>query len=477
MKSKGLALILVSAILYCFPGYAQEEHDLDSMTMEEIRSYVKELESENQSLREQLETAGSVDRGAEQETKAITGSIVTDYVKDYIGFNLSSVGYTSMGGDRRDYYGNETLKLILVSPDGAFVDPDDEDQLQSYTVVSQTPAPGEEVICYYDDEENIVNINYNEVVLGLQKIGIAEEMPQITQISPSTDKEQQFVKDYVGRNLATCGYTALNGNRYDTYATSEQRVQLSITDESGAVVDPSSQEMLKHYIVTGQSPEANSQMKFAYSVDSDGEESITGQTVNNILLTARITQEGQELIDQKAAEEEELRASGALKELYEGNYKVGTDIDEGFYRFKQGADAVSLYIYPDEEAFNNDEGDWDYIYGEEDIAYYMLREGMYIKIKGSNVISIRSEIPSFEENEFELYDGVYRVGNDIPAGDYSLTQISESCNVYLYQSEADYEADEGEWDFLYGKGDEAFYSLQEGMLLRISDGAANARRK
>lgn len=107
----------------------------------------------------------------------------------------------------------------------------------------------------------------------------------------------------------------------------------------------------------------------------------------------------------------------------------------------------------------------------------MLREGMYIKIKGSNVISIRSEIPSFEENEFELYDGVYRVGNDIPAGDYSLTQISESCNVYLYQSEADYEADEGEWDFLYGKGDEAFYSLQEGMLLRISDGAANARRK
>ena len=477
MKLRRAAFALSCIMLCSSPVFAQEAHDLDSMTMDEIRTYVRELESENQYLREQLEISSGLEIPDQGKMDQTDEKIITDFVKDYTGFNLSTVGYTSMGGDLRDYYGNETLKFILVTSDGAYVDPEDEEQLQSYMVVSQFPSPGEEVKFYYNDEDDLVNMSYSEIVLGVQKTGTDADAVQLTQISPSAGKESQFVKAYVGRNLATCGYTAMNGNRYDTYGTGEQRIQLSVVDENGAVVDTSSPGNLKYYIVTGQSPEANTEIKFAYSVDSEGEESITGQTVNNIQLTARITEEGQAELEQKAAEEEELRASGALTELFQGDYKVGSDLREGYYRFKQGSDAVSLNIYQDEAAFNADDGEWDYLYGEEDMGYYMLREGMYISVSGGSVISIWSEIPSFQENEFELYTGVYRIGEDMQPGNYTFAPVSETCDLYLYRSEEAFNEDDGNWDYLYGKDDEVAYALQDGMIVKISDGAAKVTRK
>lgn len=37
----------------------------------------------------------------------------TDYIKDYVGTNLASFGYTSLDGNRRDYYGNGNIKLSI----------------------------------------------------------------------------------------------------------------------------------------------------------------------------------------------------------------------------------------------------------------------------------------------------------------------------------------------------------------------------
>ena len=44
----------------------------------------------------------------------------TCYIQNYVGKNLASFGYTSMGGDRRDKYGQSSIKLNLVTDDGTY---------------------------------------------------------------------------------------------------------------------------------------------------------------------------------------------------------------------------------------------------------------------------------------------------------------------------------------------------------------------
>lgn len=46
----------------------------------------------------------------------------TYYIQDYVGLNLSSIGYTSLGGDRLDRYGSGLLEICPVTLDGTYVD-------------------------------------------------------------------------------------------------------------------------------------------------------------------------------------------------------------------------------------------------------------------------------------------------------------------------------------------------------------------
>ena len=55
----------------------------------------------------------------------------TWYVKNYVGLNLASVGYYSMGGDIRDEYGEGTVKIVPVTEDGSFIDAEKEEELRA----------------------------------------------------------------------------------------------------------------------------------------------------------------------------------------------------------------------------------------------------------------------------------------------------------------------------------------------------------
>ena len=46
----------------------------------------------------------------------------TWYIKDYVGKNVASFGYTSIGGNRMDRYGDGLLKIILVKEDSSYID-------------------------------------------------------------------------------------------------------------------------------------------------------------------------------------------------------------------------------------------------------------------------------------------------------------------------------------------------------------------
>ena len=67
------------------------------------------------------------------------------YTDDYVEGNLASCGYLSLGGDYRASYGSSSVKLIVNTDDGSFVDPKDSESLCGYVVMSQNIAPNTEL--------------------------------------------------------------------------------------------------------------------------------------------------------------------------------------------------------------------------------------------------------------------------------------------------------------------------------------------
>lgn len=101
----------------------------------------------------------------------------TWYIKNYVGKNCASIGYTSLGGDRRDYYGKSTIKLILTAEDGNYVDVEDSEALKNYVVTSQDIEPDTELKLVFEKDSNgneysnlIETQNISEIELKVKKI-------------------------------------------------------------------------------------------------------------------------------------------------------------------------------------------------------------------------------------------------------------------------------------------------------------------
>lgn len=78
----------------------------------------------------------------------------TYYIQNYVGKNLASVGYQSLGDDYRDAYGAGTLELILVSEDGSYIDTSDSSVLKQYVITDQDIAPNTELKLNYMTDSN-----------------------------------------------------------------------------------------------------------------------------------------------------------------------------------------------------------------------------------------------------------------------------------------------------------------------------------
>ena len=248
-------------------------------------------------------------------------------------------------------------------------------------------------------------------------------------------------------------------------------VQIVIFDENGTKMDPNKSDDFLYYVVVDQDIKPDTEIKFTYSG-----EKCTGQTIDVIQITVAKTESGQATMEALAAEEEELRASGALLDLYKGTYEIGKDLEPGNYEFTHITDSCDLFIYTDKEALDNGDGEWCFLYGRDDKETWYLKDGMYIEIDDGAVKAKRS-VFSTSGTEFVLFSGVYRVGEEIAPGNYAMTQYTESCSVFLYQDETAYQEEDGDWDFLYGKGDTEYYLLQNGMIITISDGAVSVTKQ
>ena len=202
----------------------------------------------------------------------------TWYIKNYVGKNCATLGYTSMGGDRFDKYGEGLLELVFVSTDGTYVDISSDDTLKDWVVIGQSLAPNTEIKLVFDKDsqgveyDNLIERqNYDEIVLSVKKVGDTEKKSvKLTAINPSPDKYTWYINDYVGRNLASCGYTSMGGDFRAKYG--KTTIEFIIIADDGSYIDPGDDAALQSYVVTSQNIAPNTELKLVFDKDSQGVE-------------------------------------------------------------------------------------------------------------------------------------------------------------------------------------------------------------
>lgn len=220
----------------------------------------------------------------------------TWYIQDYVGRNAAGFGYTSLGGDRLEKYGAGYLEFVFMTEDGTYLDFSDNLLLQKYIVTGQNIAPNTEMKYVFEKDSN--GKEYNNLVdyqsieridLSVRRIdGSMDGDPvafELVPITPSPDKYTHYICSYVGKNVASFGYTSLGGDRRDKYG--DGSIKFIFVADDGAYLDPQNYDLLKQYVVTRQDVLPNSQMKLTYMKDSKGKEYsnlVDSQTYQSITL-------------------------------------------------------------------------------------------------------------------------------------------------------------------------------------------------
>lgn len=155
--------------------------------------------------------------------------------------------------------------------------------------------------------------------------------------------------------------------------------------------------------------------------------------------------------------------------ISEGMYKVGTDIDAGEY-FVQAAG----YCYV--EVASNSTGTLDSIVTNENISTFMfitVKDGQYLTVSDGKFVSA-SEAPVPGAVDGVYGEGMYRVGTDLPPGEYLIAansgymayvEISKDSSGSLYSiiSNDNFEG-------------EKYLTVSDGQYLTISGGVIHANQ-
>ena len=99
-----------------------------------------------------------------------------------------------------------------------------------------------------------------------------------------------------------------------------------------------------------------------------------------------------------------------------GQYKVGDDIPAGEYYVK--CTGVNLYI----EVASDSTGTLDsivYNLNTDGGAYITVEDGQYLTVQGGDIYEL-DKAPKDKTEDGYYKDGMYKVGEDIPAGEYSV---------------------------------------------------------
>lgn len=293
MKKLLVLITILLMLVGCSSGDQTAESSEENTTVaEDLQDVANDLKETGEEIKDTFTQAisdafggNSSDKGEESEHTFVQIKESTDkytaYIKDYVSRNCASVGYLSLGGDRNDHVGKGYIHLAMVTETGEFPGLSDED-LKNYYVVAQSLEPNTEVKYTYqknsegEEYDNLIEWqSVDEIVLKVKLVGSTGTVTDkgMTAINPAPDKYTSYVKDYVGRNLAGCGYISMLGDFRDRYGAGN--VKLVIIANDGSYIDLRDEnigEVLRQYVVTGQGVEPNTEIKYEYSKDSEGNE-------------------------------------------------------------------------------------------------------------------------------------------------------------------------------------------------------------
>ncbi len=285
---KKIIAVLLACVLFASGTVSALALEIDyaSLTDAELDELIREATAERGS-RQAVHVPVAVNTSPDKYTW---------YVQDYVGRNAAGFGYTSLGGDRLERYGAGVLEFIFVTEDGMYIDIEDEAQLQQYIVTGQNIAPNTEMKLVFKTDSkgreysNLIDfqsIRYIDLTVRRTDGTLAGDpvAAELIPINPSPDKYTHYIRNYVGKNIASFGYTSLGGDRRDEYGAGN--IRLNLVADDGAYLDPENIDVLKQYVVISQDVAPNSEMKLTFRKDSKGNEYsnlIDSQTYQGITL-------------------------------------------------------------------------------------------------------------------------------------------------------------------------------------------------
>ncbi|MDY4041604.1 MAG: serine/threonine-protein kinase [Collinsella sp.] len=204
-------------------------------------------------------------------------TVSTHHIKSYVGMNAELVGYLAADGLRHDSYGKGNLKICFMAPNGEYLDVQNAEQMKSYVVVAQNiPAATELIVTAFQSAGSSSELpnyssSYSEILLAVTEVGENQgEAPVLTSINASEDRHIQYVKDYVGRNLASFGYSSGGNSLYDNYGSGN--IKLEVGAEDGSFVDLGTKAGRSVWAVSSQDISPNAEVTFEFERDDSGVE-------------------------------------------------------------------------------------------------------------------------------------------------------------------------------------------------------------
>ena len=151
----------------------------------------------------------------------------------------------------------------------------------------------------------------------------------------------------------------------------------------------------------------------------------------------------------------------------EGMYRVGTDIPAGDYYAVQTDPTYSGYYCKYTDSSQEDIEDNDIF---SNYTFFRTYDGQYLKLSRCKITDIsNAPVPVAVPDDTGCYgEGTYRIGIDIPAGEYYFKQIGDDSGYYCVYSDIS-RTEIVDNDLFEGN---AFYTVKDGQFLKVSRASA-----
>ena len=153
------------------------------------------------------------------------------------------------------------------------------------------------------------------------------------------------------------------------------------------------------------------------------------------------------------------------KEYKEGMYKAGVDIPAGEYCVTNTSARGTFYVEVSADSSGNSIIDNDNI---ELFGYVSLKDGEYLKINGGSAFAVEGVGNLVDFNNGRALMGIYKVGKDIPAGEYNVQLLNGASTGYYEVNSAPIGSDS---DIITNDNitSNAYVTVSDGQYIKLSN--------